>query len=169
MTTLDVLDDGEPVSFSSDDLLRYHGRGFVGGVAHGCKVLERALPLLAGGGLPERREITIATAFPGPGARDAFELVTRAVTGDRYLVDLELGDDTVIESATGRYYFRLGHRGTTVELRLRAGLVADEFIDLSRRGATTPAARERLAWLKADMADRLFALPADRVYDAEVT
>ena len=67
--------------------MRYHGPGSPGGVAHGFKVLERALPLLAPEGLCERREIVVETAFGGPGARDAFELVTRAVTGDRYHLD----------------------------------------------------------------------------------
>jgi hypothetical protein len=56
-----------------------HGRSAIGGVAHGFKVMERALPLLVGGGLPERAGIVIDSAFGGAGARDAFEMVTRAV------------------------------------------------------------------------------------------
>ena len=46
---------------------------------------EQSLPLLAEGKPPERRDITIETAFPGPGARDVFELVTRAVTGPAWV------------------------------------------------------------------------------------
>jgi hypothetical protein len=42
-----------------------------GGVAHAYKVLELALPLLAPDGAPERREITVRTAFGCPGARGA--------------------------------------------------------------------------------------------------
>jgi hypothetical protein len=57
-------------------MLAQHGGGSPGGVAHAFKVLERALPLLDTAGPPERREIVIETAFGGPGARDAFELVT---------------------------------------------------------------------------------------------
>jgi hypothetical protein len=34
-----------------------------------------------------RREIGFETAFGGPGARDAFEMITRAVTGDRFPID----------------------------------------------------------------------------------
>lgn len=167
-TTLDVLDQGTPISFTVDDLLKYHGPGFVGGVAHGFKALERALPLLADGGLPERREIRVETAFPGPGARDAMELVIRAVTGDRYLVDTELGDEAVVASAVGRYFFRFICGSITVELRLRPGMVAEEFLELGRRGASTPEERARLEWLKQDMADRLHSHPAADVYDAEV-
>ena len=82
---LTVLDRGTRLTFSFDDLMRYHGPGSPGGVAHAYKVLELALPLL--GDPPERREVEVATAFGGPGARDGFELVLRAVTEGRYTVD----------------------------------------------------------------------------------
>ena len=81
-----VLDRGTRLEFGFDDLMRYHGPGSPGGVAHAYKVLERALPLL-GEDPPERREVEVATAFGGPGARDGFELVLRAVTEGRYTVD----------------------------------------------------------------------------------
>ena len=77
---IEVVDAGRTLSFSFEDMLRYHGGGSPGGVAHAYKVLERALPLLDPSAPCERREIVIETAFGGPGARDAFELVTRAVT-----------------------------------------------------------------------------------------
>ena len=42
------------------------------------------------GKLLERREIELVTAFPGPGGRDAFEMVTRCVTDGRIHVDKDL-------------------------------------------------------------------------------
>ncbi|MDQ6910462.1 MAG: hypothetical protein M3Z84_06725 [Actinomycetota bacterium] len=169
MSTLDVLDQGEPIAISFDDLLKYHGRSSIGGVAHGFKVMERALPLLAGGHPPERHDIAIATAFPGPGARDAFEMVTRAVTADRYEVDEELAGPEVPEAPEGRYFFRLDYLGTVVDLTLRPGLIRDDFIPLVRKEHKTPADEERLVWMKEEMADRLLTLPADEVYDARMT
>src|ERR1700694_2844313 len=74
-----VREGPRELSFAFEDMLRYHGGGSPGGVAHAFKVLERALPLLATDGPVERREIAIETAFGGPGARDGLELVTRAV------------------------------------------------------------------------------------------
>lgn len=135
---LELLDHGEPIAISFADMLKYHGRGFPGGVAHGFKVMQRAFALICADARPERYDIAIATAFPGPGARDAFEMVTRAVTGGRYEVDLELAGADVIASPRGRYFFRLSYRGTSVELTLRPGLVRDEFVELARRGASTP-------------------------------
>lgn len=169
MSTLVVLDQREPISISFDDLLKYHGRSSIGGLAHGFKVMERALPLLAGGRPPERYDITIETAFPGPGARDAFEMVTRAVTGDRYRVEEGLaGADDAPEAPEGRYFFRVGHLGNVVDLTLRPGLIRDDFIPLVQKGDRNAADEERLIWMKEEMADRLMSLPADQVYDAHV-
>lgn len=163
---LEVLDHGDTISIGFEDLLKYHGRGFIGGVAHGFKVMQRALPLLAGGEPPERYDISILTAFPGPGARDAFEMVTRSVTGDRYTLDLECGAPGVTEAARGCYFFRFSYRETAVDLTLREGIVREEFIALIRKGPSTPEERDRLDWLKHDMAERMLALSAEQVYDA---
>ena len=51
-----VLDRGTRIEFSFEDLMRYHGPGSPGGVAHAFKVMERALPLLSDGP-PERRDM----------------------------------------------------------------------------------------------------------------
>jgi hypothetical protein len=166
---LEILDHGDLLAFTFEDLLKYHGRTSIGGVAHGFKAMERALCLLAGGEIPERADIRIESAFGGGGARDAFEMVTRAVTADRFLYDPDMAPDAPA-SPMGQYFFRFVHQaGTVVELTLRPGLVVDEFVDLARRGAATPAEEDRLAQLKQEMADRLMALPADEVYDARVT
>jgi hypothetical protein len=51
-----VLDNGRELSFSFDEMLKYHGGGSPGGVAHAFKVLQRALSLLDPDGRVERRE-----------------------------------------------------------------------------------------------------------------
>ena len=163
---LEVRDHGDLLRFSFDDLVKYAGRSSVGGVAHGYKVMERALPLLDGGAVPDREDIIIESAFGGGGARDAFEMVTRAVTGGRFHCDQNLALDGP-PSPMGQYVFWFSHRsGSKVQLTLRPGLVNDEFIDLAKRGAATPAEEERLAALKQEMADLLLSRPAAEVYDA---
>ena len=163
---LEVRDHGDLLRFSFDDVVKYAGRSSIGGVAHGYKVMERALPLLDGGTAPDREDVSIESAFGGGGARDAFEMVTRAVTGGRFQCDQSLAPDGP-PSPMGQYVFWFSHRsGTTVELTLRPGLVLDEFIDLATRGAANPAEEERLAALKEEMADVLLSRPATEVYDA---
>ena len=162
--SLDVLDQGRLLRFGVADLMRYHGPLAPGGVAHGYTAMARAFPLLSPDGPPERREIRLRTAFPGPGARDAFELVTRAVTEGRYLVDrgLERADrGRILE----RYVFRFDYRERTVTLVLRdGGYVTDEFIALSRTDPRTEAQQHHLTVLKDEMAERLLGAPIEQVY-----
>lgn len=164
--TLAVNDQGVRLEFSLADLMRYHGPNSPGGVAHAYKVLERALPLLAPDGVPERREVAVRTAFGGPGARDAFELVLRAVTGGRYTVDLALARPDRGRAAE-RFVFVLAYRDREVTLAVRDGFVTDEFVDLARTEQRTPEQERRLTALKAEMAERVMAAPADAVYLAE--
>lgn len=161
---LEVLDRGRLLTFSFQDLMTYHGPASPGGVAHAFKVLERALPLLDPEGPCERREIVVETAFGGPGARDAFEMVTRAVTEERFRIDPGLGRPER-GRALERFVFRLRYRGRGTTLVVREGLVSDEFIDLARTEGRTVDQERRLDVLKLEMADRVMARPADEVYD----
>ena len=153
-----VLDRGARLEFGFDDLMRYHGPGSPGGVAHAYKVLELALPLL--GDPPERREVEVATAFGGPGARDGFELVLRAVTEGRYTVDPDLARPERGWTRE-RFVFRLTCRGRTVELGVREGFVTEEFLTLARSENPGP----RLDVLKREMAERVMAADAAAVYE----
>jgi hypothetical protein len=166
MTTLVVRDQGESISIAFDDLLKYHGRSSIAGVAHAFKAMERAFPLLSPGEPPERQDITVGSGFSGGGARDAFEMVTRAVTGDRYEVVSKPPGVVAPEAPGGHFYFRLGYRGAVVDLVARPDLVPEEFVEVACREAPTPAEAVRAQDLKEEMAKRLLSLPADQVYDA---
>lgn len=166
ISTIEVADQGSALTYTFEDLMRYHGPGSPGGVAHAVKVMERVLPLLEADGLPERREIEVETAFAGPGARDAFEMVTRAVTEGRYVVD-----DALARPERGptheRFVFRLGYRGRSVTVVLREGYVGKEFIALARTEERTEEQESRLTVLKREMAELLLATPATEVYDVD--
>lgn len=165
--TLVVHDAGQAVEFTIQDANRYHGPGFPGGVAHGFCVLQHAIALLGDHGAHsvERREVSVRTAFPGTGGRDAVELALRAVTEDRYVVDPELAEPDR-GGVLARYVWEFTYRGRVVLLHLRDdGLVTDEFIAL---GATTDRSTDedaRLAVLKSEMAERLLARPVGQVYE----
>ena len=163
-TVLEIVDNGTVIGFTFDDVMKYHGPGFPGGVAHAVKVLERALPVLSPDRPAERREISVATAHRGPGVRDTFEAVTRAVTEGRFSVDSAL-ERTDRGATLERDVCELAYRGTTVRLEIRDGFVTDEFITLARRPERSAVEEDRLTVLKQEMADRLLAAPADEVYD----
>ncbi|HWC28084.1 MAG TPA: hypothetical protein VG474_15955 [Solirubrobacteraceae bacterium] len=162
--TIEVQELGRTIAFSFDDMLKYHGPGSPGGVAHAFKVMQRAFAALSPVGPPPRREIRIRTAFRGPGARDGIEAVTRAVTGDRFAVDPELARPErgrVLE----RFVFevRLGERSVT--LLLREGFVTEEFIDLARKDGRSEQEEAHLDVLKAELAERVMGAAAADVYD----
>ncbi len=163
-STIEVADQGSVLVYRFEDLMRYHGPGSPGGVAHAFKVMERVLPLLDPNGPVDRREILVRTAFAGPGARDGFEMVTRAVTENRYVVD-----DALVRPDCGptreRFVFQLSYRGRSVLAVLREGYVSEEFIALARKEGRSAEDESRFTVLKQQLADRLLASPAADVYD----
>ena len=164
VASLELLDGGAPVAFTFADMLRYHGPGSPGGVAHAFKVLERALPVLGPDGPLERRAVHIRTAFGGPGARDGFELVTRAVTEHRYVVDASLVRPHRGPAAE-RFVFCLTAAETRATLVLRDGFVTDDFVRLAGKEDRSSEEERVLAELKLAMADCVMGAAAADVYD----
>jgi hypothetical protein len=162
--TLAVEERGRTITFTFDDMMRYHGPHSPAGVAMAFKVMQRAFAALCPDGPPERRSITVRTAFRGPGARDGFEAVTRAVSDGSYVVDRSL-----VRPDLGRlredfvFVVTVGER--TATLLLRDGFVTDEFVDMARIENRTEAQEQRLDALKAQLAQRVMATPATDVYD----
>src|SRR5215475_1170247 len=124
---LTVEERGRAITFTFDDMMRYHGVHSPAGVAMAFKVMQHAFPMLSPDRPLPRRSIVVRTAFRGPGARDGFELVTRAVSDARYVVDRAM-----VRSDLGRlredFVFELSTGGQRVMLLLRGGFVTDEFI-----------------------------------------
>jgi hypothetical protein len=161
---LTVEERGRTITFTFDDMMRYHGPHSPAGVAMAFKVMQRAFTALCPYRPPERRSINVRTAFRGPGARDGFEAVTRAVTDGRYVVDR-----TLVRSDLGYlredFVFMVEVGGSTATLLLRDGFVTDEFIDLARTENRSDGQDQRLDELKAQLAQRVMAAPAADVFD----
>jgi hypothetical protein len=167
MTESLLVEEGRrTITFTFDDMMRYHGPGSPGGVAMAFKVMQRAFAALSPDAPPPRRSVVIRTAFRGPGARDGFEAVTRAVSDDRYTVDRSL-----VRPNRGRlledFVFEVSIGDRTATLLLREGFVTDEFIDLARAADRTAEQERRLDELKAQLAQRVMAASAADVYDID--
>jgi hypothetical protein len=160
---VDVTDQGQVLAFRLEDLMRYHGPGSPAGVALALKAMELAFPLVGRSAVLERREIAVTTPFRGPGARDAFELVTRAVTEGRYVLDATLERPErgwVLE----QFVFRVEYRGAAVTVALREGYVDEEFVTLAR-AARTATDEARFTAIKAAAAARMLGSPATDVVE----
>lgn len=159
---LTVHENGVALNISYADIMKYHGPGFPGGVAHAYCAMRDAVAVL---GAVERREVTVRTAFPGPGGRDAIEMALRAVTGDRFTVDSDLAAASR-GTTLARYVWEFGYHGKTVRVQLRdAGFVTDEFIALGAKTGRTPEEDTRLTVLKEEMAERLLSAAVGQVYE----
>jgi hypothetical protein len=162
--TVAVTELGHTIEFTFDDVLKYHGPGSPAGVAIGFKAMQCAFAVLVPADPPRRSAVTVRTPFRGPGARDCFEAVTRAVTSDRYVVDR-----TLLRADRGRlledFVFEIAIEGATVTLLLRDGFVTDEFIDLARTEDRTDTQEARLVDLKAQLARRVLSASSDELFD----
>lgn len=159
-----VQERGQTLEFAFADLLRYAGPHSPAGVANAFKVMQRAFPLLSPNEPPQRRSVVVRTAFQGPGARDGFEAATRAVTDGRYTVDLGLARPDrgrLLQS----FVFEIGIGDRSATLLLREGFVTAEFIELAGKPDRSQPEETRLDELKAQLAQRLIAPPAEDVYD----
>jgi len=161
---LTVEERGRTITFTFDDMMRYHGPHSPAGVAIAFKVMQHAFTVLSPDQPPQRRTIKVRTAFRGPGARDGFEQVTRAVSDSRYIVDRSL-----VRNDRGRlledFVFVVDVGGRTITLLLREGFVTDEFIDLARTETRSNAQEKRLDELKADLAQRVMSTAAEDLFD----
>ena len=161
---LTVEERGRAITFTFDDMMRYHGPHSPAGVAIAFKVMQRAFAALSPDMPPQRRSVGVRTAFRGPGARDAFEAVTRAVTDGRYTVDRSL-----VRSDLGRlredFVFVVTVGDRTATLLLRDGYVTDEFIDLARAENRTDEQERRLDDLKARLAQLVMSAASVDVVD----
>ncbi len=166
MEQIEVRELGRTIAFSFQDMLKYHGPGSPGGVAQAFKVMQRAFAALSPDGPPSRREITVRTSFGGPGARDGFEAVTRAVSGDRFTRDPSLARPELGRERE-RFVFVVGYGDRSVTVVLREGYVTPEFIDLARKDERTEQEKARLDELKDVMAQTVMGAGAADVYDLE--
>jgi hypothetical protein len=159
-----VAERDQAIAFTFEDMMRFHGPGSPAGVACAFKALQRAVAELSPDRPPERRSVSVRTAFRGPGARDGFEMVTRAVSDDRYLVDR-----TLLRSDRGilleDFVFEVTIGTRSVTLVLREGFVTEEFIRLARADDRTPAEERRFVELKAATAARIIGMPAEQVFE----
>lgn len=159
-----VEERGRTITFTFDDMMRYHGSHSPAGVAIAFKALQRAFALLSHEKPPERRSIKVHTAFRGPGARDGFEAVTRAVTDGRYVVDR-----TLVRTDRGRlledFVFVVAVGERTATLLLQDGFVTDEFIDLARTEGRSDTQEKRLDELKLQLAQRVMSTAAEDLFD----
>ena len=166
--TLAIADNNHTLHFHIQDAFNYHGYDAVGGVVLGFRLLQKAISILAptDGALLERRQLSLFTAFPGLGARDCFELVTRMVTENNMTVDTLFSDTVAQKGVYGRFFFEFRYHGKRVQLAPIEGYPPENFIQLGKASKLPNfTAEQQLAWRNAkyQLANTLLGANADTV------
>lgn len=162
LARIEVAEEVSALSFEFDDLVRYHGTKAICGLTVAYKVMEAAWETLWKEATPRRDVLTVATAFPGPGTRDGFEMVTRAVSRKAYQVLSGIvAGPLVAEAAKGAYFFRLSDDQQVIELGLKPEVVPADFVPRRRqlaRGEATEADATAFRALQFAFSDSLRGL-----------
>ena len=162
MNTVSVKDADGPIEISFEDLKKYHGTQALCGLTVGYTVLSAAWQSLSDGEPLDRDDITVETAFPGPGARDAVEMVTRAVSREAFkVVSDKKPDANIAEAAKGAYWYKVTAKGRSVELGLKQGVLPKEFLGLRRKllaGDATAEEAETFRGLQKELSSRLLSM-----------
>ena len=164
---IQVRDQQDILSFSFDDLVKYHGRFNIGGAAMAFRMLAAGFARLSPDVAPERKQISFKSGLgeKGNGVIDAVEMVTRAKT--RSCLTLEqtwLADKPgpATPDGLGKYYFELSVDGNQLGFELRSGLIQAEFIELTCKlhaETITEHEQQRLRQIKEYLALTILAAP----------
>lgn len=168
-----VKDRDMVLAISYEDMIKYHGRFNIGGVALAYKSLELGLQkLLPEGEVPRRHLISYNSAL-GPtatGVVDGIEMATRADSRGALSTDIAVGKnvDAPQNPDGGKFYFEVEYDGRRVGLALKEGLIPAEFTSLlkivEKRPLTTDEAI-RLQEVKEEIAAAVMAVPAADLFN----
>ena len=160
-----IMDQEALLTIPYDNLVNYHGREFIGGVALAFQLLRFAFDRLASERAPQRDEIAIKIAVNGPGIIDGIEMVTRARSRGKLIIDAALATGVDAPDAAdglgGSYYFEIAAAGQRLCCSLKPEVLPVEFIVLARKthdGSISPLEQRRLQTLKEEIAEQLLSM-----------
>lgn len=160
MKDIRVRQDGEVLQIPFSACVLYHGQDSIGGLVLGYRLIQWAIDEMSPSRVPGREEIVFKTAFPGPGIRDAVEMLTRAVSRGAYEVITEVPAGAP-EGVYGHLYFEISIGEQTRRVSLVPGAVSDDFIQTGRaykRQEHTPELLKHWSELKQGLAKTLQAI-----------
>jgi hypothetical protein len=168
-----IKDNNNVLSIAYDDLIKYHGRVLIGGVALAFKALELSFVTLLPHEIPSREKITsflTGLGEAGMGVIDGVEMVTRVRTRGLLIADTEAVLNRLAPDAPngGKYYFELVYDDKKIELTLKEGLIPADFINLSRQaraGTLDEIGFRQLQELRETLAATLMAKSANDIFN----
>lgn len=161
--TIAVMGEEDTIEIGFDAVAAYHGQAALAMLAVTFQALRAGLGELSPNEPPKRSDISIVSGHPGPGVRDSFEFVTRAVTRDVYTVDRSRPDARFAPAGFDMSYsFRIVLGNEAVEIALKPGALPERFFSLNFTRSRSVSDEQELSRLKRSIAiDVLAAAPND--------
>ena len=132
MYKLKVIDEIGEITLDYEEMKKYHGKDYWGGLALSFKVLELAFKKLGDGKVPRRDKIRVVTALNAPGVMDGLEYITRAVSDKRITIDLSIGKGLIAPS--GKFYFEVYYGNKKkITVWLKDGFLPEGFVELAKK------------------------------------
>lgn len=157
-----LYEGSDLITLNLKGAIQYHGLSSIGGLVLGFRLLQRALEICTEKTLVQRDDISIYTAFPGPGAKDAFEYICRAGRDQRYCCDVNLHHPVAQPGLHGQFYFQIRIQGQVVNLAPIDGQPPASFFAAARNSHTDQTAAQHWKDEKISLANTLLTLPPDQ-------
>ncbi|GLK67328.1 hypothetical protein [Hansschlegelia plantiphila] len=167
-SVITIQGEEEPIAIGFSAVAAYHGQAALAMLAVTFQALKTAIALLSPEAPPRRDDISIVSGHPGPGVRDAFEFVARAVTRGAYAVDRSLPEARLAPGFDISYSFRITIGGRTAELALRSDALPERFFSLNFTPDRSTDENAELSRLKRAIAADVLAGPAHALFDVRI-
>lgn len=151
-----VAEEG-PIEIDFPMVAAYHGQSALAMAAMVFQAMRATFALTSPDKPVARRDISIVSGHPGPGVRDAFEFVTRAVTRGAYTVDRSLPEARFVPGHDISYSFRITVAGKTTEVALLPDALPARFFELVFTKSRTAEQESELSDLKRSIAKDVLA------------
>ncbi len=166
--TITVMGEEDPIEITFAAVAAYHGQGALAMLAITFRALQLALETLSPDRPVRRSDIIIVSGHPGPGVRDSFEFVTRAVTRGVYTVNRSLPDARLMPTADLSYSFRVMLDGKTAEIAVLPGVLPARFFALTFNPRRTPEEDAEARRLRKSIAVDVLAASPDKLFELRV-
>jgi hypothetical protein len=158
-----IKDQQELIEISFSELRKYHGGAALMALAVGYRVMQVAINELFGSQPPQRKSLKIFSGHGGPGFRDAFEFITRAVTRGAYEVDVNYPNAQHDPFRAQSYAFIVtADHGAAVEVALKSDFLPHifyEYMEKGRKQQITEQEIAQFAELRSVLCERALAAP----------
>lgn len=167
---LKVKDHEDILMITVEDMIKYHGRQFIAGVAMAYQLLVLAARKMPQEILP-REDFSVVLGVDGPGIIDGIEMATRAKSRGRLSVDQQLAQPSAAPRAEdgkgGKYYFEISSCRQVLIASVKPELIPEEFLALAAKthdGTITAGETIRLQQLKEEIAVHLLAMEPEDIF-----